>query len=61
MKHWDVTIEGRVRKTIRVEGVDEAEAVEVAHGLFTVASEEGVEEDYDQETVRCVAVGAGVD
>jgi hypothetical protein len=51
MPQWNVTIKGTVRKTITdIEADTEDEAVETAHSLFTMAPEEGVEEDYDEET-----------
>jgi len=53
---YDVMIVATVRKTIRVDAKNEDEAINMAHELFTVASEDGIDEAYDQETVDCELV-----
>jgi len=55
-KEYDVTIEASVRKTIRVKADSEDEATQEAHSLFTVAPEEGEDEKYNEETLRCEEV-----
>ena len=51
MPKWNVHIKATVRKTISgIDAATEEEAIEMAHSLFTVVPEEGVEEDYDEET-----------
>jgi hypothetical protein len=56
-KEYDVTIEARVRKTIRVKANSEDEATQEAHSLFTVAPEEGEDEGYNEETLDCKEIG----
>jgi hypothetical protein len=51
-KSYEVEIEGRVRKTYTVDAVSEEAAIEQAHEIFSVSNEEGVDEEYHQETVR---------
>lgn len=47
---WDVTITCQVRKTIHIdEAKDEAEAVEMAHQMFSCLAD-GSSEKYEQET-----------
>jgi len=55
MDEYDVTIEATVTKTLRVPAVNEDEATELAHQLFTVTNE-GDEEKYDEQTLRCEKV-----
>jgi len=53
---YDVTITAKITKTYRVEADDEEEAIETAHQIFSVVAEEGIEENYDQDTVDCEEV-----
>lgn len=50
MKEYDVTIEAKVRKIIRVKAETEQEAIQQAHELFTVASTEEPEH-YEQNDI----------
>ena len=52
--NWNVKIKGSVTKTINVEADTEDEAVELAHELFTVQCEDGLKEDYDEETISVI-------
>lgn len=56
MKTYAVTIEATVRKTIRVQAEDEKEAIEAAHGEFSVLPEEGEDEHYDEQTLSVEVV-----
>lgn len=56
MPEYDVTIKGSVTKTYRIEADNEDEAIELAHEGFSVAYEEGIEEDYNQETISAVDI-----
>lgn len=49
MKTFRVTIRATVTKTLTVEGADEDEAREAAHGEFSVLCDG--DEDYDEETL----------
>jgi hypothetical protein len=54
MKYYDVVIEARISKTIRVpadEVEDETEAEEYAHESFSVLND-GLPESYNQDTIR---------
>ena len=51
LKQYDVTIKAVVTKTYRVDAKDEDEAVEEAHGVFSVLNDE-VPEDYDEQTLN---------
>jgi len=54
MKVWNIKIRAIVEKTIKVTEEDcktEEEAVELAHTLFTTASD-GTAEKYEQDTVH---------
>jgi len=46
---WDVTIEARIVKTIRVSSPDKQKAVEEAHEIFSVLNDDTPEE-YEQNT-----------
>jgi len=48
---WDVVVEMKVIKTYRVWACDEGEAIEHAHRQATPRYEDGVPEDYDENTV----------
>ena len=50
-REYTVRIKATVIKDVVVEAASEQEAEELAHGEFTVASEEGGQEKYEQETV----------
>ena len=50
-KTWDVQIEATVTKTIRVNAVDEDEAYDLAHEIFTVTNNDH-EERYEQNTLN---------
>lgn len=50
-KSYDVTIEATVRKTLRVRAKDDQSATELAHQRFTVSSEGGEDEKYDEQTI----------
>jgi len=50
---YEVVIEGVVRKTIKVKANSEDEATELAHELFTVAPENLMPEDYNEQTISC--------
>ena len=55
--NWNVEIKGShvVTKTINVEADTEDEAVELAHELFTMQHEDGIEENYyDEETISVI-------
>ena len=54
-KLYDVKIMATITKTIRVKAKDYEEAEEVAHGIFTVASDYHPEK-YEQDTVSCEEV-----
>ena len=56
MKQFDVTIKGYVIKTYRIEAEDEESAIEMAHEGFSMLHEEGIEENYNQETVSAEEV-----
>ncbi|MFA7219032.1 MAG: hypothetical protein WC119_00705 [Synergistaceae bacterium] len=56
MKEYDVTIEAKVRKNIRVEGETEQEAIKLAHELFTVANTDEAE-DYEQNDIGWELIG----
>ena len=47
---YDIIIEARIRKTIRVEAQCEDEATQLAHELFTVANTDE-EENYEEYTL----------
>lgn len=49
-----VTIRATVTKTLEIEANSEQEAIEEGHSLFTVSSEEGQDENYDEDLVSCV-------
>ena len=49
-KEWNITIQATVTKTIRVTAKNEQEAIEDAHGVFSVLNDDN-EEKYDQETI----------
>jgi hypothetical protein len=49
--NWNVKIQATVIKTINVEADTEQEATELAHELFTVQSEDGISENYNEETL----------
>jgi hypothetical protein len=51
MKNYIVRIQAIVTKDIDVQAVSEAAAIEMAHGMFTVAPEDDVDEKYEQETI----------
>ena len=51
MKTYNVTIKAEVYKTITVEAVDEDEAYNAAHELFTVAPDGFWPEKYNEETI----------
>jgi len=51
MKNYDVVIQAKITKTIRVFAEDEDSACELAHSQFSVLSD-GCAEDYDQETLE---------
>lgn len=54
MKYYDVVIEARIAKTVRIpadEVENEDEAVEYAHESFSVLND-GSPEDYHQDTIR---------
>ena len=55
MKKYKVEVRAVLRKEIPVEANSEEEATELAHELFDLVCDE-YDEDYDQETVRCVEV-----
>ena len=50
MKTYEVTIQARITKTIRVEAKDVDEAYEFAHEDFSVLSDDNWEK-YDQQTI----------
>lgn len=53
MADWDVEITCTIRKTIRVAEWDsKQEADETAHQLFSVLNEQGVPEQYDEQTTK---------
>lgn len=56
MKGFDVTIRGSVTKTYRIDTDDEQDAIEAAHEDFTMLFEEGIAEEYNEETVKVVKV-----
>jgi hypothetical protein len=47
-KSWDITIQATVTKTIRIKGKNEQEAIEEAHGMFSVLNDKW-QEKYTQE------------
>jgi hypothetical protein len=51
MNIYEVTIRATVTKTLSVEAKDERCAEETAHEQFSVLND-GVDENYDQETLR---------
>jgi hypothetical protein len=51
MSIYEVTIRATVTKTLSVEAKDGPCAEEAAHEQFSVLND-GVDEDYDQETLR---------
>jgi hypothetical protein len=51
MNTYEVTIRATVTKTLSVEAKDERCAEEAAHEQFSVLND-GVDENYDQETLR---------
>jgi hypothetical protein len=51
-KTYDVTIEARVTKTIRVQADSEDEAQEIAHEIFDV-NMDGLDERYIERTLDC--------
>lgn len=51
MSKFAITIRATVTKTIVVDAESQAEAIAEAHDLFTVQCEEGVDEDYNEETI----------
>jgi len=55
-KLFDVVIQARITKTIRVEAKDVDEAYELAHESFSVLND-GFEERYEQETIELMEVG----
>ncbi len=57
MKTYQVTITAKVTKTIQVTAVNEQEAIEMAHGEFTVSSENGEPERYSEETDNVKELG----
>jgi len=48
---WDVTILATVKKTVTVKAKTEQEAIELAHGEFSVLCDND-QEKYTQETVE---------
>ncbi len=56
MKTYEVTIQARITKTIRVEAKNVDEAYEFAHEDFSVLSDDNWEK-YEQETIRLMEVG----
>ena len=51
MNKYEVTIQAVVTKTLLIEAKDSNSAEEAAHEQFSVLND-GVDEDYDQETLR---------
>ena len=51
MKIYEVTIRATVTKTLSVEAWNRTSAEEAAHEQFSVLND-GVDENYDQETLR---------
>ena len=56
MRQFDVTIKGSVTKTYRIEAENEQDAIEQAHEGFSMLAEEGIEEDYNEETMEVVEI-----
>jgi hypothetical protein len=57
MPKYAITITATVTKTYEVEEFCEGKAIETAHEIFSVLNEDGIEEKYDQETVRVEQIG----
>jgi len=53
MDEYDVIIQATVTKTVRVDADNEDEATQLAHQIFTVQSQEGEPEKYDEQTLSC--------
>jgi hypothetical protein len=51
MNNYVVRIKATVTKDIDIKAANEKEAVEVAQAVFTVAPEDSIDEDYDEEIV----------
>jgi hypothetical protein len=51
MPRYAVTVRMIVTKTYTVEAEDECHATEIAHEIATPAYEDGMDEDFNQETV----------
>lgn len=51
MKKYNVTIKATVTKTYEVEAETEDQAREEAHGIFSVISEDGIPENYEEDTL----------
>jgi len=51
MKTYAVEIKVTIRKTYKVEAENETEATEKAHDIFSVLTEDDVDEEYDEETL----------
>ena len=50
MKTYAITVRATVTKTYEIEAESRDEAVETAHEIFSTSSD-GVDEDYQQETL----------
>jgi len=48
MKHYNVTIQATITKTLRVEAENKEDATELAHEEFSVLNDGNVIESYDQ-------------
>lgn len=48
---YDVVIQAKVIKTIRVEAKDRDEASELAHQIFEVGPQQKINENYSEETI----------